>query len=59
MRGADLLRGADPLPQHLVSQQKDADPEEYKRLLAEKDSHLKRIQLLAEDNGKLKAEVTR
>ncbi|KAK0150428.1 Nucleoprotein TPR [Merluccius polli] len=45
--------------QHLVSQQKDADPEEYKRLLSEKDMHLKRIQLLAEENGKLKGEVTR
>ncbi|KAJ3600175.1 hypothetical protein NHX12_034125 [Muraenolepis orangiensis] len=45
--------------QHLVSQQKDADPEEYKRLLSEKDGYLNRIQLLAEDNGKLKAEVSR
>lgn len=42
-----------------MSQQKDADPEEYKRMLSEKESHLKRIQALTEDNGKLKAEVTR
>ncbi|XP_056131900.1 translocated promoter region b, nuclear basket protein [Lampris incognitus] len=45
--------------QHLVSQQKDTDPEEYKRLHSEKEAHLKRIQTLAEENGKLKAEVAR
>uniref|UniRef100_A0AAX7TU95 Nucleoprotein TPR n=1 Tax=Astatotilapia calliptera TaxID=8154 RepID=A0AAX7TU95_ASTCA len=28
--------------QHLVSQQKDSDPEEYKRLHSEKEAHLKR-----------------
>uniref|UniRef100_A0A667W9N7 Nucleoprotein TPR n=1 Tax=Myripristis murdjan TaxID=586833 RepID=A0A667W9N7_9TELE len=43
--------------QHLVSQQKDSDPEEYKRLHIEKEAHLKRIQQLNEDNSRLKAEV--
>ncbi|XP_061634910.1 translocated promoter region b, nuclear basket protein isoform X1 [Phyllopteryx taeniolatus] len=45
--------------QHLVSQQKDSDPEEYKRLHSEKEVHLKRIQQLIEENNKIKAEVTR
>ncbi|KAJ7986463.1 hypothetical protein DPEC_G00340150 [Dallia pectoralis] len=45
--------------QHLVSQQKDTDPEEYKRLHSEKEVHLKRIQQLTEEIGKLKAEVAR
>uniref|UniRef100_A0A6Q2X7L1 Nucleoprotein TPR n=1 Tax=Esox lucius TaxID=8010 RepID=A0A6Q2X7L1_ESOLU len=45
--------------QHLVSQQKDTDPEEYKRLHSEKEAHLKRIQQLTEEVGKLKAEVAR
>uniref|UniRef100_A0A8C7VIE4 Nucleoprotein TPR n=1 Tax=Oncorhynchus mykiss TaxID=8022 RepID=A0A8C7VIE4_ONCMY len=35
--------------QHLVSQQKDTDPEEYKRLHSEKEAHLKRIQQLTEE----------
>uniref|UniRef100_A0A4W5PH80 Nucleoprotein TPR n=1 Tax=Hucho hucho TaxID=62062 RepID=A0A4W5PH80_9TELE len=45
--------------QHLVSQQKDTDPEEYKRLHSEKEAHLKRIQQLTEEMGRLKAEVAR
>ncbi|XP_040895919.1 translocated promoter region b, nuclear basket protein isoform X2 [Toxotes jaculatrix] len=45
--------------QHLVSQQKDSDPEEYKRLHSEKETHLKRIQQLTEESTRLKAEVTR
>uniref|UniRef100_A0AAQ4P610 Nucleoprotein TPR n=1 Tax=Gasterosteus aculeatus aculeatus TaxID=481459 RepID=A0AAQ4P610_GASAC len=45
--------------QHLVSQQKDSDPEESKRLHSEKEAHLKRILQLTEENSKLKAEVAR
>ncbi|XP_063057948.1 translocated promoter region b, nuclear basket protein isoform X2 [Engraulis encrasicolus] len=45
--------------QHLVSQQKDTDPEEYKRLHTERDVHVKRIQQLTEENGKLKADNSR
>ncbi|XP_068445751.1 translocated promoter region b, nuclear basket protein [Clinocottus analis] len=45
--------------QYLVSQQKDSDPEEYKRLHSEKEGHLKRIQLLTEESTRLKAEVAR
>ncbi|KAM8745526.1 translocated promoter region b, nuclear basket protein isoform 2-T2 [Acanthopagrus schlegelii] len=45
--------------QHLVSQQKDSDPEEYKRLHLEKEAHLKRIQQLNEENSRLKAEAVR
>ncbi|KAM9832571.1 translocated promoter region b, nuclear basket protein [Neosynchiropus ocellatus] len=45
--------------QHLVSQQKDSDPEEYKRLHSEKEMHIKRIQQLSEENNKLKIEATR
>ncbi|CAI5635571.1 unnamed protein product [Oreochromis niloticus] len=45
--------------QHLVSQQKDSDPEEYKRLHSEKEAHLKRILQLNEDNNRLKSEVAR
>ncbi|XP_061681069.1 translocated promoter region b, nuclear basket protein isoform X3 [Syngnathoides biaculeatus] len=45
--------------QHLVSQQKDSDPEEYKRLHSEKELHLKRIQQLIDENNKIKAEVTK
>uniref|UniRef100_A0A8C7GS76 Nucleoprotein TPR n=1 Tax=Oncorhynchus kisutch TaxID=8019 RepID=A0A8C7GS76_ONCKI len=40
-----------------TNQQKD--PEEYKRLHFEKEAHLKRIQQLTEETGRLKAEVTR
>uniref|UniRef100_A0A3Q3GMK6 Nucleoprotein TPR n=1 Tax=Labrus bergylta TaxID=56723 RepID=A0A3Q3GMK6_9LABR len=45
--------------QHLVSQQKDSDPEEYKRLHSEKEAHLKRVQQLTEENTRLKAEANR
>ncbi|KAJ4943788.1 hypothetical protein JOQ06_006283 [Pogonophryne albipinna] len=45
--------------QHLVSQQKDSDPEEYKRLHSEKEVHLKRIQQLTEESTRLKVEVAR
>uniref|UniRef100_A0A4W6CYY1 Nucleoprotein TPR n=1 Tax=Lates calcarifer TaxID=8187 RepID=A0A4W6CYY1_LATCA len=45
--------------QHLVSQQKDSDPEEYKRLHSEKEAHLKRIQQLTEESARLKTELTR
>ncbi|XP_077389339.1 translocated promoter region b, nuclear basket protein isoform X2 [Festucalex cinctus] len=45
--------------QHLVSQQKDADPDEYKRLHSEKELHLKRIQQLIEENNRIKSEVAR
>ncbi|XP_076580410.1 translocated promoter region b, nuclear basket protein [Chaetodon auriga] len=45
--------------QHLVSQQKDSDPEEYKRLHSEKEAHLKRIQQLSEENTRIKAEIAR
>ncbi|TSW21800.1 Nucleoprotein TPR [Bagarius yarrelli] len=45
--------------QVLVSQQKDTDPEEYKRLHLEKETHLKRIQQLTEETSRLKAEATR
>uniref|UniRef100_A0A671P787 Nucleoprotein TPR n=1 Tax=Sinocyclocheilus anshuiensis TaxID=1608454 RepID=A0A671P787_9TELE len=45
--------------QHLVSQQKDTDPEEYKRLHSEREAHLKRIQQLVEDTSRLKADVAR
>ncbi|XP_066548647.1 nucleoprotein TPR isoform X2 [Amia ocellicauda] len=45
--------------QHLVSQQKDTDPEEYKKLHSEKEAHLKRIQQLSEETGKLKTEIAR
>uniref|UniRef100_A0A1A8U2U2 Nucleoprotein TPR n=1 Tax=Nothobranchius furzeri TaxID=105023 RepID=A0A1A8U2U2_NOTFU len=45
--------------QHLVSQQKDSDPDEFKRLHTEREGHLKRIQQLTEDNARLKAELTK
>ncbi|KAM7011947.1 translocated promoter region b, nuclear basket protein [Tautogolabrus adspersus] len=45
--------------QHLVSQQKDSDPEEYKRLHSEKEAHLKRVQQLTEESARLKAEANR
>ncbi|KAM4548847.1 translocated promoter region b, nuclear basket protein isoform 3-T3 [Odontesthes bonariensis] len=45
--------------QHLVSQQKDSDPEEYKRMHFEREGHLKRIQQLNEESGRFKAEVAR
>uniref|UniRef100_A0A3B5R9C9 Nucleoprotein TPR n=1 Tax=Xiphophorus maculatus TaxID=8083 RepID=A0A3B5R9C9_XIPMA len=43
--------------QNLLSQQKDSDPDEYKRLNTEKELHLKRIQQLTEENSRLKAEI--
>uniref|UniRef100_A0A8C1GII3 Nucleoprotein TPR n=1 Tax=Cyprinus carpio TaxID=7962 RepID=A0A8C1GII3_CYPCA len=45
--------------QHLVSQQKDTDPEEYKRLHSEREAHLKRIQQLVEETSRLKADAAR
>lgn len=42
-----------------MSQQRDSDPEEYKRLHSEKEANLKRIQQLTEENTRLKAEVSR
>lgn len=42
-----------------MSQQKDSDPEESKRLHHEKEAHLKRIQQLSEESTRLKAEVSR
>ncbi|XP_057697331.1 translocated promoter region b, nuclear basket protein isoform X1 [Corythoichthys intestinalis] len=45
--------------QQLVSQQKDSDPDECKRLNSEKEMHLKRIQQLIDENNRIKAEVTR
>uniref|UniRef100_A0A3P9HHM3 Nucleoprotein TPR n=1 Tax=Oryzias latipes TaxID=8090 RepID=A0A3P9HHM3_ORYLA len=45
--------------QHLVSQQKDLDPEEYKRLHSEREAHVKRIQQLSEESARLKMELTR
>ncbi|KAM4739914.1 translocated promoter region b, nuclear basket protein isoform 2-T2 [Anableps anableps] len=43
--------------QNLLSQQKDSDPDEYKRLNTEKELHLKRIQQLTEENSRLKADL--
>ncbi|XP_052470885.1 nucleoprotein TPR isoform X1 [Carassius gibelio] len=45
--------------QQLLSQQKDSDQEESKRLNSERETHLKRIQQLIEETGKLKNEVAR
>ncbi|KAL0164820.1 hypothetical protein M9458_040573, partial [Cirrhinus mrigala] len=45
--------------QHLVSQQKDTDPEEYKKLHSEREAHLKRIQQLIEETSRLKADASR
>ncbi|ROL44753.1 Nucleoprotein TPR [Anabarilius grahami] len=45
--------------QQLLSQQKDTDQEESKKLNSEREAHLKRIQQLTEETGKLKNEVTR
>nr|AXF79603.1 TPR [Xenopus laevis] len=45
--------------QHLLSQQKDTDAEEYKKLLSEREVNTKRIQQLTEETGKLKTEVAR
>lgn len=45
--------------QQLLSQQKDSDKEENKKLHSEREAHLKRIQLLTEETGKLKNELAR
>ncbi|KAF4117130.1 hypothetical protein G5714_001683 [Onychostoma macrolepis] len=45
--------------QQLLSQQKDSDQEETKKLHSEREAHLKRIQQLIEETGKLKNEVAR
>ncbi|XP_069794284.1 translocated promoter region b, nuclear basket protein isoform X2 [Narcine bancroftii] len=45
--------------QQLISQQKETDPDEYKKLISEKDTNAKRIQQLTEETGKLKTEVAR
>ncbi|XP_052403719.1 nucleoprotein TPR [Carassius gibelio] len=45
--------------QQLLSQQKDNDQEETKKLHSEREVHLKRIQQLIEETGKLKNEVAR
>ncbi|XP_070602426.1 nucleoprotein TPR isoform X2 [Erythrolamprus reginae] len=45
--------------QHLLSQQKDADVEEYRKLVSEKEVNNKRIQQLSEEIGRLKAEIAR
>ncbi|XP_067893509.1 translocated promoter region b, nuclear basket protein isoform X2 [Heterodontus francisci] len=45
--------------QQLISQQKETDPDEYKKLLSEKDTNTKRIQQLTEETGKLKTELAR
>ncbi|NXA49130.1 TPR protein, partial [Nothocercus julius] len=45
--------------QHLLSQQKDTDLEEYRKLLSEKEANNKRIQQMSEETGRLKAEIAR
>uniref|UniRef100_A0AAY4CSB2 Nucleoprotein TPR n=1 Tax=Denticeps clupeoides TaxID=299321 RepID=A0AAY4CSB2_9TELE len=45
--------------QQLVSQQKDTDQEESKKLRSEREAHLKRIQHLTEEVGKMKSEAAR
>uniref|UniRef100_A0A8C1ZSY5 Nucleoprotein TPR n=1 Tax=Cyprinus carpio TaxID=7962 RepID=A0A8C1ZSY5_CYPCA len=45
--------------QQLLNQQKDSDQEESKRLHSEREAHLKRIQQLIEETGKLKNELAR
>ncbi|XP_073732494.1 nucleoprotein TPR [Misgurnus anguillicaudatus] len=45
--------------QQLLNQQKDSDKEENKKLHSEREAHLKRIQLLTEETGKLKNELAR
>uniref|UniRef100_A0A8B9FRI6 Nucleoprotein TPR n=1 Tax=Amazona collaria TaxID=241587 RepID=A0A8B9FRI6_9PSIT len=44
---------------HLLSQQKDTDLEEYRKLLSEKEANTKRIQQMSEEIGRLKAEIAR
>ncbi|KAJ6657396.1 hypothetical protein lerEdw1_002563 [Lerista edwardsae] len=45
--------------QHLLSQQKDTDIEEYRKLLSEKEVNNKRIQQMSEEIGRHKAEIAR
>uniref|UniRef100_A0A8D2J779 Nucleoprotein TPR n=1 Tax=Varanus komodoensis TaxID=61221 RepID=A0A8D2J779_VARKO len=45
--------------QHLLSQQKDTEVEEYRKLLSEKEVNTKRIQQMSEEIGRLKAEIAR
>ncbi len=45
--------------QQLLSQQKDSDQEEMKKAHSEREAHLKRIQQLVEETGKLKNDVAR
>ncbi|XP_039929440.1 nucleoprotein TPR isoform X2 [Hirundo rustica] len=45
--------------QHLLSQQKDTDVEEYRKLLSEREANAKRVQQMSEETGRLKAEVAR
>ncbi|XP_060686286.1 translocated promoter region b, nuclear basket protein isoform X2 [Hemiscyllium ocellatum] len=45
--------------QQLISLQKETDPDEYKKLVSEKDTNTKRIQQLTEEIGKLKTELAR
>ncbi|KAJ7332338.1 hypothetical protein JRQ81_014518 [Phrynocephalus forsythii] len=45
--------------QHLLSQQKDTDVEEYRKLVSEKEVNTKRIQQMSEEIGRLKAEIAR
>uniref|UniRef100_W5KDD5 Nucleoprotein TPR n=1 Tax=Astyanax mexicanus TaxID=7994 RepID=W5KDD5_ASTMX len=45
--------------QQLVSQQKDSDQEENKKLQTERESHLKRIQQLTEETAKLKSDLAK
>ncbi|XP_030061272.1 nucleoprotein TPR isoform X2 [Microcaecilia unicolor] len=45
--------------QHLLNQQKDTDLDEYRKLLSEKETNIKRIQQMTEETGRLKAEIAR
>lgn len=45
--------------QQLVSQQKDNNQEESKKLQTEKEAQVKRIQQLTEETAKLKSELAR
>ncbi|KAG9338435.1 hypothetical protein JZ751_025839 [Albula glossodonta] len=45
--------------QNLMSQQKDSETEEQKKLLLEKEAQQKRIQQLTEETARLKAEIAR
>ncbi|XP_066478881.1 nucleoprotein TPR isoform X2 [Tiliqua scincoides] len=45
--------------QHLLSQQKDTDIEEYRKLLSEKEVNNKRVQQMSEEIGRHKAEIAR